>query len=180
MVLRQQCLDCSKTYSYIGTYNTHLHCVHKEWIVYVWAKQLPDDTFAIDHDSILLPCVQEPHHGPFVHPSHHDSSDTEANCENAWINAEPPAVRTSIYGTPHFGNRLAGKSISNQHFDFLDDEIDLWSPSSCVQEYWLAHNLSRATLNEYFTNPTMATVRNFTSSETTFHKLKEMSYPMGI
>jgi len=69
MNLQQQCLDCSKMYSYIDAYITHLHCNHKEMIVYVSAEQLPDDGFAIEHDCILLPFAHEPHRDPFLHPS---------------------------------------------------------------------------------------------------------------
>ena len=93
--------------------------------------------------------------------------------------------RTRICGTPHLDNRLAGKPISNEYFDVFDDEIDLWSPFSCEEEYRLVHwcvkhNLSRAAINELFRNPTMATVSNFTSSHTLFKRLNEMSYAMGI
>ena len=185
MDLRQHCLYCSKTYSYIRAYITHLCRNHNERIVYVSAEQLPDDGFAIEHDSILLPFVHEPHHDPFLHPSDDDSSDTEADSENACIDPEQPPVRTRICGTPQLDNRLAGKPISNEYFDIFDDEIDLWSPFSCEEEYRLAHwcvkhNLSRAAINELFRNPTMATISNFTSSHTLFKRLNEMSYAMGI
>jgi len=139
MDLRQLCHYCPKTYSYISAYITHLHRNHKERIVYVSAKQLPDDGFAIEHDSILLPFVHVPHHDPFFHPSDHHSSDTEADSENACIDPEQPPVRTRICDTPHFDNRLAGKPISNEYFDVFDYEIDLWSPVSCEEEYRLAH-----------------------------------------
>jgi len=101
-------------YSYIGAYITHLHRDHKEGIVYASAEQLPDDGFAIQHDSILLLCVHEPPRDPFLHPSHNDSSDTEADSENAFIDPEQPSVRTCIYGTPHFDDRRAGKHISKE------------------------------------------------------------------
>jgi hypothetical protein len=84
----QEFLYCSKTYSYIGDFITHLRRNHKERIVYVSAVQLPDDGFEIEHDSILLPFVHEPHHNPFLHPFNDDSSDTEANSENACIDPE--------------------------------------------------------------------------------------------
>jgi len=78
MDLRQQCLDCSKTYSYIGAYITHLHRDHEERIVYVSAEQLPDDGVAIEYDSIVFPFIHEPHRNPIPHPSNYNSSDTEA------------------------------------------------------------------------------------------------------
>jgi len=185
MDFRQLCLYCSKTYFYIGAYITHLHRNHKERIVYVSAEQLPDDGFAIEHYSILLPFVHEPHHDPFLHPSDDDSSDTEADSENACIDPEQPPVRTRICGTPHVDNRLASKPVSNEYFDIFDDEIDLWSLFSCKEEYRLAHGcvkhkLSRADINELFRNPRMATVSNFTLSHTLFIRLNKMSYAMGI
>jgi len=90
-----------------------------------------------------------------------------------------------MYGTPHLDNRLAGKPISTEYFDIFHDEIDLESPCSSEEEYRLAHwcvnhNLSRADMNEVFRNPTMATVSNFTSSQTLFKRFHEMSYAMGI
>jgi len=172
-------------YFHIGAYITHLHRDHKERIVYISAEQLPDNGFAIEHDSILLPFVHEPHHVPFLHPYDEDFSNTEADRENACIDPEQPAVRTHIYSTPRLDNRLAGKPISNNYFDIWDDGIDLWSPFSCEQEYRLAHwyvkhNVSRAAVNELFRNPTMATVSNFTSSHTIINQLNEISYTMGI
>jgi hypothetical protein len=182
---RQQCLYCWKRYSHISAYITHLRRDHKEMIVYVSPEPLPADGFAIQHNSILLPFVHEPHHDPFLHPSDNDSSDTAADSENACIDPEQPPVRTGIGGTPHLDNRLAGKPVSIQYFNVFDDEIDLWSPCSCEEEYRLVHwcvkhNLSRAAINELFRNPTMATVTNFTCSHTLFKRLNEMSYAMGI
>jgi len=179
------CLYCSKKYSYIGVYITHLHPDHKERIVYVSAEQLRDNDFAIEHDSILLPFVLELHHDLFVHPSDDHSSDTEADGKNACIDPEQPPVRTRICGTPHFDNCLAGKPICNEYFDIFDDEIDLWTPLSREEEYLLAHwcvkhNLSRAAINELFRNPTMTTISNVTLSHTSFKRLHEMSYAMGI
>jgi hypothetical protein len=82
-------------------------------------------------------------------------------------------------------NSQAGKPISNEYFDVFDDEIDLCSPLSCEEEYRFAdwcvkHLLSRAAINEFIRNPTMATVSNFTSSHTLFKRLNEMSDAMGI
>jgi len=139
----------------------------------------------IEHDSILLQFVQEKHLDPFLHPVKDDSSDTEAHLENACIDQEQPPVRTLICGTPQLDHCQAGKPISNEYFDVFDDEIDLWSPFSCKEEYRLAHwcvkhNLSRAAINELFRNPTTATVSNFTSSHTLFKRLNQMTYVMGI
>ena len=146
---------------------------------------MPDDGVAIEHESILLPFIHELHQDPFLHPSDDDSSDTEADSENAFIDPEQPPVWTPICGTPLLDNPLAGKPISNEYFDVFDDEIDLWSPFSCEEEYRLAHwcvkhNLSRAAINELFRNLMMATVSNFASSNTLFKRLNVMSCAMGI
>jgi len=135
MDLRHQCLYRSKTYSYIGSYITHLCRDHKEGIVYILAEQLPVHGFGIEHDSILLPFIHEQHRDPSLHPSDDNSSNTEAESENACIDREQPPVRTHIYGTPHLDNRLAVKPISNEYFDIFKDEIDLWSSFSCEKEY---------------------------------------------
>jgi hypothetical protein len=52
-------------------------------MVCVLAEQLPDDSFAIKHDSIPVPFFHEPHCGPFLHPDNDDSRDTEADRDNA-------------------------------------------------------------------------------------------------
>ena len=110
---------------------------------------------------------------------------SEAHSENAFIDSEQPPFRTCIYGTPHLDNSLAGKPLSNKYVNIFNDEIDLWSPCSCEEVYWSAHwcikhNLSWATINERFRNPTIATVRILTSSYTWFKRLNEMSYAIGI
>jgi hypothetical protein len=92
MNIRQQCLYCLKTYFYIGDYITHLRGDHKGRIVYISAEQVPDNGFAIGHDSILLPFVHEPHRDPFLYPSHDDSSNTEDDGENACIDPEHLSV----------------------------------------------------------------------------------------
>jgi len=125
MDIRQQCLYCSKTYSSIGAYLTHLRRDHKESIICISAKPLPDDGFAIEHDSFQLPFVHEPHHDPIHHPSDTGSSNTEADSEKACIDPEQPPVRTRIYGTSPLDNRQAGKRISDEYFDIFKDEIDL-------------------------------------------------------
>jgi len=185
MVIRQLCLYCSKTYSYIGAFISHLRRNHKERIVYVSAEQLPDDGFVIKHDSILLPFVHEPHHDPRLHRSDIHSSDAEADSENACIDPEQPPVRTRICATPHLDNCPAAKPISNEYFNIFDNEIDLSSPLACEEDYrsahWcIKHNLSRATITELFRNPMMATVSNCTSSHTLFKRLNKMSYAIGI
>jgi len=114
-------------YSSICAFIPHLCRDQKERIVYLSAKQLPEDGCAFEHDSNLLSFVHESHCDPFVHPADDDSSDTEADCENASINPEQPPVRTRIYGTPQIHSRLAGKLNSNVYFDNFDDDIDLWS-----------------------------------------------------
>jgi len=185
MDIRRRCLYCSKMYCYIGAHITHLRRDHTDRIVYVSAEQLPDDGFAIEHYSILVPFIREPHHDPFLHLSDDDSSDTEADSETACINLDQPPVRTRIYGTPHMDCHLPSKPISNQYFDIYDDGIDLGSPCSCEEDYRLAHwcimhDLSRAAIPELFRNCTMATVSNFTLFHTLFKRLNEMSYTMGI
>jgi hypothetical protein len=185
MDLRQQCLYCSKPYSYIAADITHLHPDHKQRIVYVSAKELADDGFAIEHESILHPFIHEPRHDPFLHPSDDDSINIYATSENGCIDPEQPPVWTCIWGSPHLDDDLAGKPISNEYFNIFDNESDQWSPYPCKEEYRLVHwcvkhNLSRAAINELFRNPTMATVSNFTSSYTLFKRLNETSYAMGI
>jgi len=105
--------------------------------------------------------------------------------ENACIDPEQPPARTPICGASHLDNLLAGKPSSNEYFDIFDDEIDLYTPFSCVEEYrlahrWVKHNLSRAAINELFRNPMMATISNFTLSHTLFKRLNKTSYAMGI
>jgi len=172
-------------YSYIGAYITHLRRSHREGIVYISADQLPDDDFAIEHNSILLPFILKMHRDPILHPSDNDSSVTQANSENSSIDPEQSPVGTRMYGTPHLDNRLAGKLIRDENFDIFDQEIDLWLLFSCEQGYRLVHwcvkhNLSRAAINELFRNPTMATISNITSSHTLLRRLNEIFYVMGI
>jgi len=83
-------------YFYTGAYITHLCHNHKAKIVYVSAKQLPDDGFAIEPESILLPFVHNPHPNRFLHPSIDDPSDTEAYNENSGMDPEQPPVRIRI------------------------------------------------------------------------------------
>jgi len=88
MDLGQQCLYCLKTYFYISTYITDLRRDCKERIAYVSGEQPLDDGFALEHDSILLALVHEPHCDPSVHPSKDDSSDLEADSKNECIDPE--------------------------------------------------------------------------------------------
>jgi hypothetical protein len=53
LVMVEKCLYCWKMNSYICDYITHLHRDNKDKIVYVSAKRLPGDSFAIEHNSIL-------------------------------------------------------------------------------------------------------------------------------
>jgi len=185
MDIHKQCLYCWNMYSYIGAYIAHLSRDHKDRIVHVSAKQLPDDNFPIEYDKILLPFVHEPHRYPFLHTAEDDSSDTDAASEDGCLDPEQPPVQTGLYGTPHLDNRLGGKPISNKYFDNFNNEIYLGLPFSCKEGYRLAHwcvmhNLSRAAMKELFRNATMATVSNFTSSHTVFEWWYEMFYAMGI
>jgi len=84
-------------YSDISAYITHLRRDQKERIVYISAKQLPDDGFAIGHNSIVLSFVHEPHCNAFLYSSENDSIDTEADSENVCINLQQPAIRTHMY-----------------------------------------------------------------------------------
>jgi len=54
MEMCQQCPHCSKTYSYLGAYTTHLWPNHKHRIVLEYAEQLPDDGFVIEHINIWI------------------------------------------------------------------------------------------------------------------------------
>jgi len=139
----------------------------------------------IEHDSILRPFVDEPHHHSFIHPCDQYCSDIDDDSEDACIDPAQPSVRTRPCGTPHLDVSLAGKPICNKYFNIFKDEIDLWLPFSCEEEYRLGHwcvkhNLSRAAINEHFRNTKRATVSDFTSSHTSFKRLNQMSDPMGI
>ena len=166
-------------------YITHLYCEHKERILYVSAEQMPDDGFAIKQDSILMRLVDETHHDPFPQLANNHASDTEANTKNAFIDPEQPPVRTLISATPHWENQLTGKTIGNQYFNILDDDPDLWSPFSCEEEYWLAHQcvehiLRGAVIYGHFGNCMMPTVRISTLSHTGIKRVTEISQAMGI
>ena len=111
-------------YLYIGGYIIYLCHNHKERIVYISGKQLPDDGFPNQYNSILLPFVHDPHRNHFLYPSSDDSSDTKGGGENLYIDPEQHPVRIRIYGTPHLDSILAGKPCINKSFNIFDDEID--------------------------------------------------------
>jgi len=178
MVPRQQFLYCSKMLPYIGNFNTHLHHNQEEWIGYHTTGQLQDAGYVIEYYSILLLFFHSPHRDPCLHPSNNDFSDPEAESYNWCVDPVQSPVRTGIYGTSHFSNLLAGKHFSKDHFNIFDDDIDPKSSASCMVEYLLAHwcvnhNLRSAAVTELFRNPTMATVRNFSSPHTLLNGLKE-------
>jgi hypothetical protein len=106
----------------IGTYITHIHPDLKETKVHISPEQLREDGFAIEHESNLPPLVHELQHSHFLHPSDDDSSDTEANSENASIDPERPPFRTHVTGSPHMYKGLARKPISNECFNIFEDE----------------------------------------------------------
>jgi len=81
-------------------------------IIYVSAKQLPDDGSAIEHDRIPFPFDRVPHHDLFLHPSDDDSSDKVADRDNECIDPEQCLVWTQIHGTPHLDKWLASKPRS--------------------------------------------------------------------
>jgi len=179
------CHYCSKMYSYIGAQITQLRRDHERRTVYVSAEQLPDDRFALERNRTPLSLVQEQHRDPVLHLSDDDSSDIEADSENACIDPEEPPVRQWIYGNTLFDNRSAGKRISDKYFNIVNDEIYLWSPFSCEAQYRLVHwcikhTLSRAAINQLFRNRTMATTSIFASSHTLRQWLNEMFDVMGI
>jgi len=146
---------------------------------------MPEDSFAIEHNSIRLPFIHSPDRDPCLHPSDHNRNETEVDSENVCIDPEQPPVQTHIYGTPHLDNCLAANLLSNEYFDIIDDELDPWSPFSCEEKYWLApwcikNNLSRPAFNDLFRNRTMASILNFTSSDTLFKRLNDLPYAKGI
>jgi hypothetical protein len=88
MNLHQKSLYISKTHSYIGAYYTHLCRDYKVKIVSVSAEHVPDNGFAIEHDSILLPFILEPHRNQFCHHFDANSCSKEAKSENDCIDVE--------------------------------------------------------------------------------------------
>jgi hypothetical protein len=92
MNLSQQYHYRMKTYSYIGAYITHFCGDHQERLHYWSGKQLPDDGFPIEHDSILLPLVHEPHNDHLLDPSYNVLTDTQADRDNMCIDPDQPPV----------------------------------------------------------------------------------------
>jgi len=185
MDLWQLCLYCMKTYSYISAYITHLGRYHEGRIPYISAQRVPDDGSVFEHVIILYPYITEPHRDPVLHPSDNDSSDIEADSDNVSIDLAQPPGRRYIYSTLHLENYLAGRTNTNKNFNIFDNEIDLWSQFSCKKENHLVQwcfkrNLGRAGIRELFRNPTMATVSNFTLSQTVFKRLNKMCYALSI
>jgi len=151
MDIRQQCLYCLNLKSYISAYITNLSRDHKKWMLYIVATQLPADGVAIEYDSIQLPLVREPHPRCYPYTPEDRSSDTEAECKNPCIDPEQPPSWTRIDGTPQLDNHQAVQHISSEYFDIFENEIDLWSAFSFLEEYQSAHwflklNLSRAAI----------------------------------
>jgi hypothetical protein len=150
----------------MGAYITHILRDHSDTIVYVLHRERPDDGFATERDSILLPFVHEAYCELCAHTTKDHSSYIEANSEYVSVDQEKPPVQTWVCCTLPMHHRLTRQPISNECLDMLDNDVDLWSMSFCKEEYWLAHwcvkhNLSRAAINELFQNPRMVTVSNF-------------------
>lgn len=120
-------------YFYIGAYITQLCQYNNVRIGYIVAKQLPDDGFVIEYNSILMSFVYEPYRDCFLPHSDDDCSDTEADCYNECIDPEQSPFWTRIYGTSHWDNCRAGMPISNEYFDVFTDDMNLWSLFSCAE-----------------------------------------------
>jgi len=73
-------------YCYNRAYIIYLHRDNKERIVYVSDESLPNNCFAIEHCSILLPIIPEVHGDTFLHPLNDDSSGTDSDGETKCIN----------------------------------------------------------------------------------------------
>jgi len=172
-------------YVYIGVHITHLWGDHKDRIVYIPANQLPDVCFAIEHHNIPFVSIYDRYDNLFFYFLHDDSSDTEANGGNAHIDPEQSPVRMHHNDTPHFANRQARKPIRNVYFKIGNKDIDLYSPYSHEEMYWIAHwcvkhNLSRAAIDPLFRNHTMANVSNLTFAQTLFKRVNIMLHAVDI
>jgi len=78
-----------------------------------------------DGPELLLTLFLGDLHQKYVlHPFDDDSSDREADSQNACIYPEQLTVWARIYGTLHLDSCLAGLPISNEHFDIFENEID--------------------------------------------------------
>jgi hypothetical protein len=71
-----------------------------------------DDGCAIEHYSILLSFIREPHHDPFLHRSDDNSCDTVVASGSVFIDPEEHPVQTSIYGTASRDTHIANKPIA--------------------------------------------------------------------
>jgi hypothetical protein len=131
MDIRQQCLYCSKLYSYSGTFINYVGADYTLMIVYVSGEQLSDDGTVGEHNSDLLSFVHALLRNPFVHPSDGDSSNSVADSQNVSTNPEHPHILLQIYGTPPLTNHYAGKPNCNEYFDIFQDAIDRWSLLIC-------------------------------------------------
>jgi len=156
--IHQQGFYCSKTYTYSGTYIIQHYHNPKQSIGQVSAEQLPDDGFEIEHNISLHPFIHELHHDRILHPSHNDSSHTEANSQNESFDPEQTPFRSHIYGTPHLDDCRASKLIREECFDIFDGEIHPWSSYSCEEEYrflhwFVKHNFSIAAINNVLQEP---------------------------
>jgi len=171
-------------WEHLGASGSISVAVQSCWVVQLW---LPNRvTFCwCEQDGILLPFVHEPHRDYLLYPVDNDPRNSEANSDNGCFDQEQPPVRTRSYGSPHSDNGLARQPVSTNYFNSFDDQLDLWLLFLCKEEYWFAHwcvnrNMNTDAINERFSNPTIATVSNFTSSDTLFQRLNEMSDVMGI
>lgn len=108
MDIRQQCLYCSKLYSYIGAFITYLHGDYQVMIVYVSGEQLPDDGVVSELDRNLLSFVHGLRRNPFFHSSDDDSSNSVADSQNVSIYPEHPYILLRIYSTPPLNNDYTG------------------------------------------------------------------------
>lgn len=135
MDIPQRYLYCSQTFFYIGTYIIHLWRNDNERIVQTTANQLPEDSFLIECDDILLPSVYEPYRDLGLHTSNQHSSVSKADCKNVCVNPDQPVLRTCAYGTPCLDTCLPRKPSNNNQFDTLATDIDQWSPYSGEEEY---------------------------------------------
>jgi hypothetical protein len=176
---------CEKKHSYFDIFLTHLWYNHHDSILYGAAKQLLDNCVAIKYHSILLVFIDEPHGHSVHYPFNDNSSDTDANSDFDYFNAEQPPVSTRMYGNSQWNSSLAGMTIRNWYFDIFDNEIHLWSPFPCEKKHWFVsrcykYNLSIAAIMKDFGYPMMATVTNFASSHPWFKSLNQMSFTICI
>jgi len=68
--------------------------------------------------------MYQPNRNLFLHLSDKDSSDAEADSDNACIYPELPAVETYIDVTLHMDNPTARKPIYNNYFHLFNNRRD--------------------------------------------------------